>query len=89
MRWGSTLTNARVLPQKSPPNYTDELTRAQTKECPRDARNADKHIQRIHGLRDIRGDAIRKDDEEVDEDFRGDYRRGEEVDGYGDDDQEG
>ena len=83
------MTNARVLPQESPPDYTDELTRPQTKECPRDARNADEHIQRIHGLRDIGDGVIRKDDEKVDEDFRGDYGWGEEIDGYGDDDQEG
>jgi len=40
-------------------------------------------------LRDIHDGAIRHDDEEVKEDFRRDYERGEEVDWDGDYGQEG
>lgn len=88
-RRGSTLGSARGVPQEPPPNYTDDLARPKADECARETRDADERIYRIDGLRDVRDGAIRKDDGEVNEDFRGDDGRGEEVDGDGDDDQEG
>jgi hypothetical protein len=42
----------------------------------------------LEGLRCVHGDAIRQDDEEIEEDFRGHYNRGKDVEDDGDDDQE-
>ena len=73
------------LPQDSPSHQTDELARPKANDGPREARNAEERIYRIDGLRDVRDGAIRKDDEEVEDDFRGDYYWRKEVDRYGED----
>jgi hypothetical protein len=73
------------LPQDSPSHQTNELTRSKANDGPREARDAKERIYRKEGLRDVRDGAIRKDDEEIEDDFRGDYHRGKEVDGDGED----
>jgi len=83
------MPSALDIPQDPPPNQTDELTRPQADDSPREARDAEERIYRVEGLRDIRDGTIRKDDEQIEKDVRGDYERGKEVDGHGDDGQEG
>jgi hypothetical protein len=74
--------------QDSPSNQTDELTPAEANDNPRETGDAKEGIYRIEGLRDVHDGAIRQDDEQIEEDFRCDYKWGKEVDGDGDYGQE-
>ena len=89
-RRGSTSTppGALHIAQDTPPNQTDELTPAKANDDPRETRDAKERIYRVEGLRNVHDGAIRQDDEEIEEDFRGDYHWGEEVDRDGDYGQE-
>jgi len=88
VRWGSTSLGALDVPQESPSNPTHDLTPSKPDDCAVEARRAEECIYGIDGLRGVRGGTKRQDDEQVEEDFRGNYERGKEVDGDGDDDQE-
>lgn len=78
----------RVGAQDPPPNQTDELTPAKADDEPRETRDAEERIHRIEGLRDIDDGAEGQDDEQLEEDFRRDCHRGEEVERDGDYGQE-
>jgi len=84
-----TPSSASDLPsQECPSHQTHNLTCSNADDRPGETRYADERVERIDGLEDVHGGAIRQDDAEVEEKFRGYDERGKEVDGDGDEDQE-